>query len=759
MNVKKRVDLSDCAKEPIHIPGSIQAHGVFLATDFKFCITHYSQNYKLLFDNDHLDGAQLSHVGGELLEREIENFFNASRPEKYLLTDIQVRGKLLPTLVHLTPSGYIVETGLYELPDERSAALLKSVNHVLAVIAESSDLDTLFSRVTEELRHFLRIDRVMLYEFDDQWNGEVKSESKAAALESFLGLHFPSTDIPEQARLLYTRNWLRTIPDVNYEPVEIIPPCGPGTARPLDLSDSVLRSISPIHIEYLKNMGVSGTVVMSLIVNGKLWGLVACHHYQKHHLSLEERYLCEMFAKILSSNIQRLLELKRNNYIRERQSILHRMNLNILKMRSMAKALVESEPLLTELLPCDGAAVVNGDEISSIGLAPGREFIANLITWLEQRHTFDIFYTHRLPDQYMLGQDPYAIGLLSLRLAKNSKSFLLWFRKERIHHLNWAGDPHNKVLIDPATLKLSPRRSFALFKEAIQGESKPWNEYEVELVLSLRIYILEFMSYEKTRLESMVNEKTKQLAVALKTAEESRELAEQTAALKSHVLESMSHEIRTPLNGIMGITHALKAQLKDHTATQYIDLIEKSSARLLQTLTSILELAELEANKKKFQIQRCAVDELMQEVTEVMKPLAESKGLSMEFNKNGHTYISEGDPSMISQIFFNLISNAIKYTQSGGITVNLSEKKIDEIVYVSVNISDTGIGMSEEFMTRAFEPFTQESMGLSRNYEGVGLGLSITRKYIDMLGGLIMVESQKGKGTNFEILLPKILPS
>lgn len=745
-------DLSTCAKEPIHIPGAIQEHGILIATDTTLRVTHFSENYPRLFPAI-TEGAPISSIVGEESCAALLAFFAGNNAEKYFLTKVTAADREFPCLVHKSKHTYIFEIGLHGLEEGGESALLKRVNRLLAVLSEAEELDYLLSRITVTLRDFLNIDRVMVYRFDENWNGAVIAESRKEGLPSYLNLHFPASDIPEQARSLYQRNWLRTIPDVHYSPVRIFPDCSAGAAAPLDLSDSVFRSISPVHIEYLKNMNVAATVVMSIISNGKLWGLVACHHYSPHFLPIEIRYISEMFAKILSSSIQKILLVHHSKHTSFGQELLNRVNVNILKYWSVSKALLEHDPDLSELVPCHGAVVAENGKLSVSGEVPDQRFLMSLFNWLDENQEKDILFSNHLQKDWPEAVIPEsASGILSLRLGKAPHDYIVLFRSERIGHIHWAGDPYSKNA--DASGRLSPRKSFELFKETVRNTSSKWEQHEIEIMLQLRVYILEFLAFEKIRLETLVNEKTQQLSRTLQVMEAAKGHAEQNAALKSHMLASMSHEIRTPLNGILGITHILAAKSHDPEQKNYLELIIQSSNRLLKTLTSVLELAEIEANKKDIKIQECSVDPLVEEAINILQPLAASKGIAIMYHASLENHSCLADPNMVSQIIYNILGNAIKYTVKGEIAISVSAVIMDQMKYTSVIVSDTGIGISKEFLPRIFDPFTQESMGLGRRFEGTGLGLSITKKYIDLIGGTVSVISEKGKGSTFEVRLP-----
>lgn len=750
------VDLDSCAREPIHIPGAIQGHGCLVATDHDFNITHFSSNSaNHLRQSINVNQPLSAIMGSSLIDQVSLVFAEDGREDKYHYCETLLEHGVLPCLAHRVLQGYIFEFGKPSVDSTAERFSFYPLSRLLAIATGSQHLRSLLEKIANELKSFLAIDRVMIYRFDDDWNGEVIAESKESSLEPYLGLHYPVSDIPAQARQLYTRNWLRIIPNVNYLPIAIVPDCGPQSNSPLDLSDSILRSISPLHIQYLQNMKVAATVVMSLIVNGKLWGLIACHHYAAHHVSLKARYFLEILAKIISNAIQASLQQEITNAINKKALILDEINLNILKKWNLSRAFLQPEHGIQELLTCDGVAIIENQKISVGGHAPSNKSINSIARWLDTQQK-DLFFSNELskdiPDVHV---DADVAGVLAIKLGKAPADYVFWFRKERIAHINWAGDPDGKVLVSPDTLQLSPRKSFALFKQEVRGKSLRWQEDEIHTARQLKAYVLEFFAFEKIRLETLVAEKTGQLAKSLQMVEEAKILAEQNSALKNHMLASMSHEVRTPLNGIMGMAHLIKLKSQDTEVNTYVSLILQSGERLLKTLTPVLELAEVEAQKRQLNMGRCNLAEILREVVEVLTPLASSKKIALSLHCNTDDISVNGDATIISQIFYNLVENAVKYTLKGTVSIEVNERTLKLNPFITVQVKDTGIGISRDFIQQIFEPFTQESMGMSRTYEGVGLGLSLTKRYVDLSGGMITVESEKGAGSTFEVMLPK----
>jgi len=324
--------------------------------------------------------------------------------------------------------------------------------------AEPGSLFSIISRAIADLTGY---ERVMVYRFDADWHGEVVAETLTADVESYMGLHFPASDIPEQARALYARSWLRIIPAVDYIPAAIEPPLNPETGRPLDLSFSVLRSVSPIHLEYLRNMNVGASMSISLMVDGRLWGLIACHHRTPRPLPFVLRAACELFGQIASREIASQQEHRRLAARVEINRIQTRFFDILAREDNAAEALLRYTPTLLQFMSARGAAIAMGGQLSLVGQTPTRGETRALLEWLQTREDENgIYHSDSLSGDWAPAAEfkQAASGLLSVKLSRVEPQFVLWFRPEVITTVNWAGNPEKPA--DPHA-RISPRKSFA----------------------------------------------------------------------------------------------------------------------------------------------------------------------------------------------------------------------------------------------------------------------------------------------------------
>ncbi len=342
------------------------------------------------------------------------------------------------------------------------------------------------------MRELTGFDRVMVYRYDAEYNGEVVAEAKRDDLNSFLGLHYPASDIPAQARALYEKNWIRIIDDIGYTPSPLVPQENPTTGRPTDLTHSTLRSVSPIHIEYLKNMGVGASMSISLVRDGRLWGLIACHHYSGAHLP---PYGVRAAAEFLGSTLSlRLVDRVEDDELRTRlagQALLAKIAAAMQNQSEPLGSALLGAPDVADLVPADGIVMnVDGERVTR-GDVPDAGIIDELVAWLTSQEV-GVFETDCVSDSIGTDVAPELVsGLLALMLPDNH--YLIWLRGELRRAVDWGGDPTNKAIAvrEGESVRLSPRKSFDRWREIVRRRSAPWLDTERANATALRQTIVE----------------------------------------------------------------------------------------------------------------------------------------------------------------------------------------------------------------------------------------------------------------------------
>ncbi|HYQ18715.1 MAG TPA: GAF domain-containing protein, partial [Polyangiaceae bacterium] len=474
------VTLANCESEPIHIPGAIQPHGVLVAIrGAELSVTQVSANVAEFFDV--APDAVLGRPFTELLEAE-----SAERVQQISIAPrlrelnpfrlVSKSGRALDAVAHRSGEILVIEAEPVAAPRMESiGGFDPRLRSSVLRLQNAHDIATLTATAADEVRVLTGFDRVMVYRFDADWNGEVVAESKRDDLESFLGWHYPASDIPAQARRLYTVNWLRFIVDVGYRPVPVVPTCDPVLQAPLDMSHAILRSVSPIHIEYLRNMGVRASMSISLVIDGELAGLIACHHYS-------------------GARLVPLRVLEGANRAEQARAV-QRHEAELVRSMSVAGDLLDglATPALLALTGAQGAAVVLEEGVRRVGTTPNTEQLRALVDLLNRRGE-DVFVTENLTTELPAAAEwqDVAAGVLSVAIAPELGEYIIWFRPGESKIVNWGGDPRKVVVPgeNGAPARLSPRGSFALWEESVKGRSAAWRPWHVEAASSLRRVLL-----------------------------------------------------------------------------------------------------------------------------------------------------------------------------------------------------------------------------------------------------------------------------
>jgi chemotaxis family two-component system sensor kinase Cph1 len=779
------IDLTNCDREPIHIPGAIQPHGVLLALrERDGVVVQASANASArLATKRPVLGASPADVLGAAGAAEVRDALG--RAAARVSVTLDVNGVPHDVTVHRADGLAIVEL---EVADGAATispdAFRDTIRETLGHMEHATSVADLANSIATQMRGVTGFDRVWVYRFHEDWHGEIIGESRRDGIEPWLGLHYPASDIPAQARALFLKNWLRMIPDVAFQRVPLEPIDNPETGQPLDLGNSVLRSVSPIHIEYLTNMGVTASLVISLIHRGRLWGLISGHHYSgPKTVPLPTRTLCEFLAQALSLQVgmaERVEDNQRELAIRDVERTLRE---RLADVEGYVQALVRGTPTLLDLTRSTGAAICDGDVCATVGEVPSSPDVAALARWLRERGD-GVFQTSTLAGHYPPAEEwkSFASGLLAVALSPKRPHYILWFRPERRQTIRWAGDPTKaaKLSSNPGEPpRLSPRGSFAAWEQEHRGTAEPWDAVELDAATDLRRTILDILLARaeevaainaelevtnqtltdaalelETQAEELMQQRAEREAL-LDRERDARNEAEKANRAKSDFLAMMSHELRTPLNAIGGYAQMLEMGVRGPVSDeQTLDLqrIQRSQRHLLSLINDILNFAKLEAGHIAFAIIDYDLRSALEEVESLVLPQLEERHLTFSLSVDAGPLMVKADGEKVRQVLLNLLSNAIKFTPESG-AIGVSAARHGATIVVAVR--DTGVGIPADSLQKVFEPFVQahRTPDLS-GHRGIGLGLAISRDLARAMGGDITVESAVGQGSTFTLTLP-----
>ena len=496
--------LAECEKEPIHIPGSIQPFGILLTVESdalliinisENCVEFWSRSAQDLIGNSFLE--LLTADDAVSLQNYIHHPNLKEQPALRICLPSARTGLHevwnLHAHTHQDLLFLELEPELGHVPDSQTedAPFRNKVIEIVQFIQRAKSLQELCDSAVQQIRANSGFDRVMLYRFDSDFNGVVISEVTSTKVDSYLNHHFPAADIPAQARAIFLQNWLRTIPDVGYTPSRLYPGINPHTGESLDLSQAILRSVSPIHLEYLQNMNVKATLTISLLDEGKLWGLIACHHQTPLLVNAEGRLAAQLIGQIVSSQLRVKEELEDLQYKAELKSV-HAALLSFMELaEDLVQGLVTYTPNLLNIANADGAAaaIYFDGEWTLIGKTPSISQIDDLVTWLLLTHPKKkLFQTNSLSRLYAKANEykEIASGILAIVIPKSQRNYLFWFRPEVLTTVVWGGNPEKSVGINASQTQLHPRSSFESWAELVTATATPWKKVEIEAVTELR---------------------------------------------------------------------------------------------------------------------------------------------------------------------------------------------------------------------------------------------------------------------------------
>ncbi len=728
-------DLTTCDREPIHVPGSIYPHGVLLVIDrISRRVEQVAGDTKFLLgvDPERVIGLPMS----ALLESEALGFLSAQlgAPIGFIAPVIRLgvrspSGSLpLDLTLHALDATAIVEFEPARRTATSSGDPIAQLKTLLAALQGTASLAESFDRAASTMRAATGFDRAMVYRFLPDESGVVVAEDARPGLESFLGLHYPSSDIPKQARELYRRNWLRAIPDVDYQPAPLRPALNPRSGRAVDMSHCTLRSVSPIHLEYLRNMGVSASLSASIVCRDQLWGMLVLHHYAPRHVSADLRVACETFAQVFSLHVEAKTQAEasvmRIDTRRRREELVGQL----MGASDLSEVLAGWD--LQGYVGSNGAAIFLEGRLRVLGETPSTEEILALVRWLNTLNQ-PVFATDHLFSEYPQAAQfsKVASGLLALGISRDPRDYVLWFRPEFGLTVRWAGDPSKSLKVGPLGPRLTPRGSFAEFLENKSMQSAPWSEIDIEAAEALRVVLLESIlktvemaRRERALLEARVAAEELERRVEQRT-EQLKRLASDLEAAENRERQQIARDLHDDLSQTLATARIRLTELCTHKRSEIRSVANEVGALIDLANNSTRSLAAQLSPAVLYELGlKAAIEWLAEEI---------ERNYGLKVGVVGDETLKPLAPD-ISSILYRavreLLINAAKHAQTNAATVKLGRQDSN----VLISVSDSGIGYD----------LTSAVAAPKR-----GLGLTNLRERLSLIGGSVSMQSRPGAGT------------
>jgi len=731
LSPEPHADLTHCDREPIQYSSAIQPEGSLLVIDPRTGAVIQSavasRGARLNTDDAGVTlAADLTAVCGDLQSRLPESgsvYLGAARDE----------GDTFHVIGHRAGPAFVVELEAAPAGDIGGFdEVYRHLRQVLDKLQRAATVEAIAAVAAAEVRRITGLDRALVYRFDEAWNGEVVAEDRNERLPSYLGLRFPASDIPAQARELYRKNRLRLIADANYAPVPIVPALNPITNQPLDLTHSVLRSVSPVHLEYMRNMGTMASMSISLLRGDRLWGLISCHNAEPARVPFHIRNACDFVGQVMSMQIA----AKEAEGLAERRHKLRVVQRRLLSAMAAAEHFIDGLTTnpddLLALAGASGAAVVFEGACKLAGLTPPLEQVKEIVTWLAAGEKQDVLATACLA-RSMPGAERFkdsASGLLAVAISQLYDSFVIWFRPEVLKNVSWGGDPTKPT--GPSG-QIHPRKSFETWRETVRLQAIPWYDAEIDAAGELRSAIVD---------------------IVLRKAEEMAALSEKLTASNKELEAfsySVSHDLRAPFRHIVGYAQLLKkleAASLSEKGSRYIDTIVESAVSAGTLVDNLLSYSQMGRSTI-----RSVPVEVGQIVREIRQRMAlEDAGRKIEW-RIGELPRAMADPMMLRLVVQNLLENAVKFSRGRDpavIEVGFDSQTQSGAYFVR----DNGVGFDMAYVGKLFGVF--QRLHHVGEFEGTGIGLANVKRIIGRHRGSVWAVGELNKGATIYFTLPGV---
>lgn len=732
--------LEKCKDEPIHLIGSIQNFGMFLVfSEEGKQLSYFSENIISFFD---LDQTKLKDNNYDLIF--FLDYFGFSYSQVFDSNDSTNQHKVKVARI---------EGLLYQIQftskDEKLILEIEQIDEVynpedfykqnqdfINLMNETDDFNEFSHLMTKNIQEITGYDRVMVYRFDNEFNGEVYAESVNPQFESFLGLNYPHTDIPEQARNLYKKNKCRIIQDTQAKQVSIYS-LG-NDSGPLDIGDSILRSSSPIHLQYMINMGVRATLTLSIMIDQQLWGLIACHHHSPKHIGYQKRLAVSLQTDFYASQIRRWERSDEYALVQEKEHIYQAVIEEGVKHKNLFEA-ITNQTYLLGLTSSTGGAVLRNGELFSFGSSINHDQIMRLHEFMQENKEH-VFLTNELSKYFKEAEQfkKRASGLLYYRLDLDGKSAIMWFRNQLAEGKKWGGDPNFKDEKSP----LSPRNSFQSWEEEVNGKSAIWKSHEIQAGLRLCAFL------EREIYINSLKEQKKKFEILTNELKETNEELSQFNWISSHDMKEPLRKIRLFVDQIKSEEDSLSKSHQMYFSR--IDVAAEYMQNLINDLLNYSSLAKQE-NQSVISIKKL-VEEAITDLNE------DDVSFEIEIQEKFKVF---GTKIHLKQVFMNLLSNSVKFQSKerplkiriiASDEVDLKLPPNDSKQFFKISIIDNGIGFSQQYEDKIFKVF--QRLHSQQEYKGTGIGLALCKKVVESHKGFITAEGVEEGGASFHLYFP-----
>ncbi len=716
------VDLSNCDLEPIRVPGSIQPHGRMLVLDGgSLALVAWSENWpdaELPAALEAVRGLRLPAMppGGSPVSLGAmslaQNFFDVS--------------------AHRGGNHLIVEFEAASPPGGNEAPIYSLGRVFLPRLQDAATVDELCCLAAREMKRLTGFGRCLVYRFDAAGHGEVLAEAAEPGYDSYSGHHFPASDIPRQARELYLVNHFRLIADANYQPVRLRANDASLTAADIDLSQAQLRSVSPIHLEYMRNMGTLASMSVSIVIDGRLWGLISCHDHAPRFLDTATRLACEHLGQLLSLQIR---SKESNGEVAERLE-LRKLTLQIVSHLSNSDGtlqhLTSEVSLMLRVMRATGAAVVLDDEVWCVGDVPARAHVQELAGWIAglgvEVYESNALAAHFAPASQFVD---VAAGVLAISISQVHRHLILWFRPEIVQTVRWAGDPQK-----PQSLvngRMHPRLSFASWVEHIRGCSKPWSPAEVGAAAELRQALI---------------------GIVLRRAEELASVASELGRVNKELEAfsyTVSHDLRAPMRHIAGYVDLVgqtEGEQLSERGRRYLSHVKEAAAFAGQMVDALLDFSRMgrSALKRRQVDSASLVEGLVRELTR-LEPQRK-----VEWQVDADLPALYADPLLLQVAVRNLLANAVKYSRTRSLS-RIAVRGIRSDLGDGLEVQDNGVGFQMKYVDKLFGVF--QRLHQAEDFEGTGIGLANVKRIVERHGGTVWAKGEIDAGASFGFILPR----